>query len=138
MRRQVKLVVSCKEELKAKTHIVAYTKEREEDEEKLENIVWCCHISINDNDPLEEGDARDVPPELEEGEDHNTSLKGSYLGTDEDPRPTYLSIFLEVDEEIDYVNLLKEYRDVFSWSYKEMSGLNPKVAVHQLSILFSP
>ena len=33
MRRRVELMVSCKEELKAKVHIVVYTKEREEDEE---------------------------------------------------------------------------------------------------------
>ena len=35
MRRRVELVVSCKEELKAKVHTVVYTKEREEDEESV-------------------------------------------------------------------------------------------------------
>ena len=35
MRRQVELVVSCKEELKAKVHSVVYTKERKEDEESV-------------------------------------------------------------------------------------------------------
>lgn len=35
MRRRVELVVSCKEDLKAKVHIVFYTKEREEDEESV-------------------------------------------------------------------------------------------------------
>uniref|UniRef100_M1DCG6 Ribonuclease H n=1 Tax=Solanum tuberosum TaxID=4113 RepID=M1DCG6_SOLTU len=33
----------------------------------LEDIVWCYHISVNDNDPLEEKDAGDDPLELEEG-----------------------------------------------------------------------
>ncbi|KAH0675715.1 hypothetical protein KY285_023516 [Solanum tuberosum] len=79
-----------KKELKAKAHTVVYTKERKEDEEsvgssyhvtiqnehdslpqmkineELEDIVWCCHISVNDNDPLEKEDAGDAPPELEE------------------------------------------------------------------------
>ena len=32
------------------------------------------------------------------------------------------------------MNILKEYRDVFAWSYKEMPGLNPRVAVHQLVV----
>ena len=31
------------------------------------NIVSCCHISVNDNDPVEKEDAKDAPPELEEG-----------------------------------------------------------------------
>ncbi|XP_069149397.1 uncharacterized protein [Solanum lycopersicum] len=32
------------------------------------------------------------------------------------------------------MNILKEYRDVFTWSYKEMPGLNPRVEVHQLAV----
>lgn len=72
----MELVVSCKDELKAKAHIVVYIKEHEEDEESvgfsyhvtiqneyhylpqmkiddnLEYIVKCCHISVSDNDPL--------------------------------------------------------------------------------------
>ncbi|XP_015170846.1 uncharacterized protein [Solanum tuberosum] len=159
MRRRVELVVSCKEEIKAKVRTVVYTKEREEDEEsvgssnhvtiqneydslpqikineELKDIVCCCHISVNDNDPLEEEDAGDAPPELEERVKTTIDpLKEVNLGTDENPRPTYLSSFLEVDEEIAYMNILREYRDVFAWSYKEMPGLNPKVAVHQLAV----
>ncbi|KAL0445564.1 UNVERIFIED_CONTAM: Transposon Tf2-11 polyprotein [Sesamum latifolium] len=30
--------------------------------------------------------------------------------------------------------LLHEFKDVFAWSYKEMPGLDPKVAVHHLSV----
>ena len=79
----MELMVSCKEELKAKVHTVVYTKEREEDEEsvgssnhvtiqneydslpqkkieeEVEDIVLCFHISVNDNDPVEEEDAKE-------------------------------------------------------------------------------
>lgn len=104
-------------------------------DEELEDIVWCCHISVNDNDPLEEEDVVDAPPELEEGVKTTINpLKEVNLGTDEDPRPTFLSAFLEVDKEIVYVNILKEYMNVFAWSYKQMPGLNPNVAVHQLAV----
>ncbi|XP_070057701.1 uncharacterized protein [Nicotiana tomentosiformis] len=61
-------------------------------------------------------------------------LKEVNLGTDKEPRPTYLSALLEVDEESTYIELLKEFRDVFAWSYKEMPGLDPKVAVHHLAV----
>ncbi|KAH0686426.1 hypothetical protein KY284_016979 [Solanum tuberosum] len=142
MRRRVELVVSCKEELKAKAHTVVYTKKCEEDEEsvgssnhvifqneydslpqmkineELEYIVWYCHISVNDNDPLKEEDVGDAPAELEEGVKTTIDpLKEVNLGTDKDPKTTYLSAFLEIDEEIAYMNILKEYRDVFTWSY---------------------
>ncbi|KAL2505477.1 Ribonuclease H [Abeliophyllum distichum] len=39
----------------------------------------------------------------------------------------------ESKEESKYFNLLQEYKDVFAWSYKEMPGLDPKVAVHHLA-----
>jgi len=38
------------------------------------------------------------------------------------------------EEEKEYFDLLLEYKDVFAWSYKEMLGLDLKVAVHRLSI----
>ena len=83
MRQGLKLLVSYIEELKAKVHIVVYTKEREEDyesvsfwnhvtfqneynslpltkfDEELEDIFWYWHISINENYPYEEEDVRD-------------------------------------------------------------------------------
>ena len=61
-------------------------------------------------------------------------LKEVNLGTDKDPRPTHVNTLLAADEERAYVDLLKEYKDVFSWSYKEMPGLDPKVAVHHLAV----
>jgi len=33
------------------------------------------------------------------------------------------------------MELLMKYRDIFSWSYDEMLGLNLTVAIHQLSII---
>ena len=32
------------------------------------------------------------------------------------------------------MTLLKEYRDVFAWTYEEMPGLDPSLVVHRLSI----
>ncbi|XP_070050742.1 uncharacterized protein [Nicotiana tomentosiformis] len=106
-----------------------------EDDEKLEDVSPCYHISFNDGDPQEDKDVKDAPPELEEGvKTIVDALKEVNLGTDEEPRPTYISALLEVDEESTYIELLKEFRDVFSWSYKEMFRLDPKVAVHHLAI----
>ncbi|XP_070005329.1 uncharacterized protein [Nicotiana sylvestris] len=135
-------MVSCDEVLKVKPYTVVYTKERDDNEESVgssfnvtiqgENGV---PSSMEDNAELEYEDAKDAPPELEEGVKATIgALKEVNLGTDEEPRPTYLSVLLEVDEESTYIELLKEYRDVFAWSYKEMSGLDPKVAVHHLAV----
>ncbi|XP_070020741.1 uncharacterized protein [Nicotiana sylvestris] len=159
IRRQTKLVVSCKEVLKVKPYIVVYTKEHDEDKEsvdssyhvtiqcengvlssiednvELEDVSPCYHISFIDGDPQEDEDAKDAPLELEEGVKTTVdALKEVNFGTDEEQRPTYLSALLEVDEESTYIELLKEFRDVFAWSYKEIPGLDPKVAFHHLVV----
>ncbi|XP_070015574.1 uncharacterized protein [Nicotiana sylvestris] len=159
MRRQTKLMVLCKEVLEVKPYTVVYTNERDEDEEsvgssyhvtvqgengvpssmednaELEDVSPCYHIYFNDGEPQEDEDAKDALPELEEGVKTTVDgLKEVNLSTDEEPRPTYLSVLPEVDEESTYIELLKEFRDVFAWSYKEMPGLDPKVAVHYLEV----
>ncbi|XP_070055284.1 uncharacterized protein [Nicotiana tomentosiformis] len=159
MKRQTKVMVSCDEVLKVNPYTVVYTKERDEDEEsvgslyhvtaqgkngvpslmednaKLEDVSPCYHISFNDGDSQEDEDAKDSTPELEERVKTTVdALKEVNLGTNEEPRPTYLSALLEVDEERTYIELLKEFRDVFAWRYKEMPGLDPKVVVHHLGV----
>lgn len=70
-------------------------------DKESKDIVSCCHICVNDNDPLKEEDVGYAPPELEEEVKTTIDpLKEVNLGTDEDPKPTYSSAFLEADEEI--------------------------------------
>nr|GMD36083.1 uncharacterized protein LOC109150426 [Ipomoea batatas] len=52
----------------------------------------------------------------------------------ENPRPIFISTLLSNEDEEIYVALLKEYIDVFAWTYKEMPGLDPKVVVHRLAV----
>ncbi|KAH0652871.1 hypothetical protein KY289_030549 [Solanum tuberosum] len=136
MRREAKLVVSCGEVLRARTHTIVHTKERDEDEEcggsshhitifdkesalphatiedKFVDVHTFHHISFNEGDPQEDEDAEDTPPELKEGIKNtvDTLKKGNTF------------------------DLLIEFRDVFSWSYKEMSGLDPRVVVLRLAV----
>jgi len=56
------------------------------------------------------------------------------LGTAEEPRLIYISASLAPEEEKQYFDLLSEYKDVFAWSYREIPGLNLRVAIHRLSI----
>ena len=34
----------------------------------------------------------------------------------------------------EYVSFLHEFADYFAWSYAEMPGLDPKIAVHKLNL----
>ncbi|CAL2270464.1 unnamed protein product [Prunus armeniaca] len=45
------------------------------------------------------------------------------------PRPISISVHLTSKEKEAMVSLLKEFRDVFAWSYEEMPGLNPSLQI---------
>jgi hypothetical protein len=36
------------------------------------------------------------------------------------------------DEIVTYTSLFKEFRDIFAWSYEEMSGIDPAIVVHEI------
>ncbi|KAK9732869.1 hypothetical protein RND81_04G028600 [Saponaria officinalis] len=77
----------------------------------------------------------ETPKTLEDGGQATIDdRKEINLGTDEDSRPVFVSALLTDQEQTEYVQLLSDYKDVFAWSYKEMPGLSPKVAVHRLAI----
>ncbi|CAA0835296.1 Unknown protein, partial [Striga hermonthica] len=98
--------------------------------EPTEDIAHVNHITICEDAPIKEEDAEDAPPKLEEGVKSTVDeLKEINLGDVDDPRPTYISALLTVDEEKAYIELLGEFKDVFAWSYKEMPGLDPKVPI---------
>ncbi|KAG9447669.1 hypothetical protein H6P81_013797 [Aristolochia fimbriata] len=95
------------------------------------------HISVVDDNQEEEEEfvLKEAPAEFEEGGQSTVDeLKKVDLGTAEDPRPTFLSASLTAEEEVEYMALLHEYRDIFAWNYTEMPGLDPRVAVHKLAV----
>ena len=56
------------------------------------------------------------------------------LGFDlQEPRPISISLRLLEKEKSKLIMLLKEYKDVFAWDYREMLGLDPGLVVHTLN-----
>ncbi|XXG53393.1 hypothetical protein AAC387_Pa03g1488 [Persea americana] len=56
------------------------------------------------------------------------------LGTLDNPRPVFISKNVKDEELPEYVSFLREFVDCFAWSYAEMPGLDPKIAVHKLNL----
>lgn len=83
----------------------------------------------------EELDALSAPQQLEDGSQPTIDeLMEINLGTEDDRRTIFVSAMLSEGEREDYWNFLMEYRDCFAWNYKEMPGLDPRVAMHKLAI----
>lgn len=56
------------------------------------------------------------------------------VGTNEEPCPIFVSLNMNNEALLAYTLALKEFRDVSSWSYDEMPGLDPSAAIHCLNI----
>nr|GLL19525.1 uncharacterized protein LOC109154689 [Ipomoea trifida] len=146
MRRETDIHISCGEVLKVQPTTIVHTRvQKGENEESIgssDDVVpplgeeaSSFHITLCDEIPIEGEDAEEAPHELEEGvRAAIDELKKVDLGTPENPRPIFISTLLSDEDEEIYVELLKEYIDVFTWTYKEMPGLDPKVAVHCLAV----
>jgi Reverse transcriptase (RNA-dependent DNA polymerase) len=98
----------------------------------------CCVVVVEAlEDEPEEGSApilKNVLRQLEKTPNIVDELAEINLGTEEDPRPTFISASLPEEVADRLKTFLKSYMDCFAWSYKEMPGLDPDVAVHYLKI----
>ena len=62
-------------------------------------------------------------------------LKEIDLGTKPgSQKPVFISSQLVAQEKEQLVTLLQKYKDVFAWTYDEMSGLDPGLVVHSLNV----
>ncbi|XP_074314028.1 uncharacterized protein LOC141649233 [Silene latifolia] len=151
MKRMQVVDIIQHESLKARRRVLVLTGQQKNAEELVTSFSRPCdakkssdleittssyHITVEEiPDENEEVEADEAPETLEDGGQSTVDeLKELNLGTTEDPCPIYVSALLTKEEEEEYYKLLVEYKDVFAWSYKEMPGLSPKVAVHRLAI----
>ncbi|KAM2613714.1 hypothetical protein TB2_028421 [Malus domestica] len=107
---------------------------KDDTEEEFQDVF---HITIQESkeDEIPEEDVTAVPPQLEDGGQSTVDdLKELNLGTKEEQKPIFVSALLSADEVDEYYQLLSEYKDVFAWTYKEMPGLDPVIAVHHLAV----
>ena len=113
MRRKTDLVLSCDRVLKAKFQTIVFTKAQDEDDR--ESIGSSNHITLSEErDPAEE-DADVASSQMEPGTKSTMDeLREVNLGDNDDPRPIYVGAMLENEEADVYIELLKEFRDVFA------------------------
>ncbi|XP_024634522.1 uncharacterized protein [Medicago truncatula] len=88
----------------------------EEDDEIPDEIKWML-----------EQERKTIQPHQEEIEIIN-------LGTEEDKKEIKIGALLEESVKERVVELLREYADIFAWSYKDMPGLDPDVVEHRLPL----
>jgi hypothetical protein len=78
-------------------------------------------------------DQNDIPlkstlqPQLEEVEDCN-------IGSNESPKLVKLSKYIPIEQKKKYTELLKEYKDVFAWSYEDLKTYDTSIIEHKIPL----
>ncbi|MCO5551659.1 hypothetical protein L7F22_005163 [Adiantum nelumboides] len=52
----------------------------------------------------------------------------------EDPKPAYIATDLTEEKEKLLIATLKQYKDVFAWSYKDLKGVDPSIYQHTIPL----
>ena len=139
MKRNSILDISIEGSLKVKRRMIVHTSQSLVHKEQIEEVSSSFHITVEE-DTLSDAEATneevdEAPSALEDGVQVTVDeLKEINLGTTKEPRPTFISALLTPEEKEGYLKLLVEYKDVFAWTYKEMPGLNPSIALHHLAV----
>ena len=98
-----------------------YTDEFGNDEDIEEEVL------PSDLKRLVEAEERQILPHQETTENVN-------LGTEEVKREVKIGTLLSESTREELINLLKEFVDVFAWSYQDMPGLDTDIVVHHLPL----
>ena len=56
------------------------------------------------------------------------------MGSQDHPKPIFISESLSLTEKEELVVLVREYIDIFAWNYEDIPELDPQVAMHHLNI----
>ena len=70
----------------------------------------------------------------EKSRPHQEEIEVINLGTEEDKKEIKIGALLNARVKERIIELLREYPDIFAWSYKDMPGLDPEVVEHRLPL----
>src|ERR1044072_1884910 len=65
---------------------------------------------------------------------HKEPLEAINLGSEKDKKEVNIRASLNSSVKSKLINLLKEYVDVFAWSYQDMPGLDTRIVEHHLPL----
>jgi hypothetical protein len=67
-------------------------------------------------------------------EAHGKEVEECNIGTGEKPRMVKLSKYLPPEQKLKYIELFKEYSDVFSWGYEDLKAYDTSIIQHRIPI----
>ena len=87
-----------------------------------------------DNDEIPEEVSRLLEHEENSIQPYKEPLETINLGSEEDPKEVKIGTLLHPDVKSRLIELLKEYMEIFSWSYQDMPGLDTDIVEHHFPL----
>jgi hypothetical protein len=56
------------------------------------------------------------------------------LGIDANPQMVKINARLEISKMMEVEQMLKEFKNVFAWTYKDLKGIPPELAQHRIEL----
>jgi hypothetical protein len=78
-------------------------------------------------------DRNDVDVKVE-GSTEEVDVTECNLGTKEDPKWVKLSSSLSKEQRAEYVRLLKDFADVFAWTYEDLRTYDTSIIEHKIPL----
>ncbi|KAI5385203.1 hypothetical protein KIW84_071981 [Lathyrus oleraceus] len=100
----------------------------------FDNPIYLAEEKDEEDCELPEELARLLRQEEKVIQPHEEPIEVVNLGTDEVKREVKIGAALEESVKGRLVVLLKEYVDIFAWSYQDMPGLDTDIVVHKLPL----
>jgi len=95
-----------------------------------EPMAVTCNETTQSTDT--DSEAEDIPVELATEVDNPDETEIVNLGDAENIKGTRISVHLPPSEKEEYIEFLKEYEDIFAWSYDNMAGLSTCIVAQKL------
>jgi hypothetical protein len=100
----------------------------------FDNPIYHAEEEGEEDCELPEELARLLKQEEKVIQPHEEQVEVVNLGTEEVRKEVKVGAALEASVKSRMVALLKEYVDIFAWSYQDMSGLDTDIVVHKLPL----
>jgi hypothetical protein len=85
-------------------------------------VVVISTVPESTHDVFSEGNLRNISPTIP----FDISVKSGVVEN------VHIRASCSPDEIVTYTSLFKEFRDIFAWSYEEMSGIDPDIVIHEI------
>ena len=96
--------------------------EREEFREILSENIGSPMVPLSSPGQMVDGNMANISPTIP-------------IDISRDPRKVenvYIGVDYSLDEINEYIQLFKEFHDIFAWSYEEMPGIDPRIVKHEI------